>query len=149
MLMVLGLSATIANIVSEEKLDEIMTLLNPTLGLALMMVILNLGAPLDYQLSLGAGAFTAIFILSRALGKYSGAYIGAKVTKLPDTVAKHLGLTLLPHLRFLLAFTGIAAAAFINEIIAVLISKKAFEWAGESNQQRATQPIGDLNTSKI
>ncbi|MGO1919558.1 MAG: hypothetical protein ACTH1V_06970 [Alkalibacterium gilvum] len=110
MLMVLGLSATIANIVSEEKLDEIMTLLNPTLGLALMMVILNLGAPLDNQLFLGAGAFTAIFILSRALGKYSGAYIGAKVTKLPDTVAKHLSLTLLPHSGFLLAFTGIAAS---------------------------------------
>lgn len=169
MLMGLGLSTMIANIVSEEKLDEIMTLLNPVLSLSLMMVIFNLGAPLDYQLILGAGTFTAIYIISRALGKYFGAYIGAKATKSPETVAKYLGLTLLPHSGVSLVFTGIAAsqialfdpaaatiiqgtiaaAAVINEIIAVLIAKKAFEWAGELNQQEVSQPIYDWNASEI
>lgn len=39
---------------------------NPALGVAMIVVILNLGAPLDYHLILGAGLFTAIYILARA-----------------------------------------------------------------------------------
>lgn len=68
-----------------------------------------------------------------------------------DTVKKYLGFTLLPHSGVSLVFTGIsvsvlagpapecaqliqgtiAAAAVINEIIAVFIARKGFEWAGE------------------
>lgn len=67
------------------------------------------------------------------------------------TVQKFLGLTLLPHSGVSLVFTGIissvlaaskpelasivtgtiAAAAVINEIIAVIVAKKGFELAGE------------------
>jgi len=70
-------------------------------------------------------------------------------------VKKYLGLTLLPHSGVSLVFTGIAvsvlsgsvpeyakviqgtiaAAAVINEVIAVIASKKAFEWAGEFNKK--------------
>ena len=66
-------------------------------------------------------------------------------------VTKYLGFTLLPHSGVSLVFTGIAtttlltidaslanivsgtivAAAIINEIIAVIIAKFAFKWAGE------------------
>ena len=117
----------------------------------MIIVILNLGAPFDYHLILGAGAFTAVYILSRAAGKYFGAYFGASITKSPETVKKYLGLTLLPHSGVSLVFTGIAvsvlsgpapecaeiiqgtiaAAAVINEVIAVIVAKKGFEWAGE------------------
>lgn len=121
------------------------------MGIAMIVVILNLGAPLDYHLILGAGLFTVIYILARAAGKYFGAYFGASITKSPETVKKYLGLTLLPHSGVSLVFTGIAvsvltapapecarivqgtiaAAAVINEIIAVITAKKGFEWAGE------------------
>ena len=117
----------------------------------MILVILNLGAPLDYHLILGAGLYTAIYIIARAVGKYFGAYFGARITKSESTVQKYLGLTLLPHSGVSLVFTGIAvsvlsgpapecaaivqgtiaAAAVINEIIAVMIAKKGFEWAGE------------------
>ncbi|WMM24937.1 cation:proton antiporter [Tissierella sp. MB52-C2] len=151
MLIGMAFSAVFSNMVSEERLEQIMNSFNPILGLSMIIVILNLGAPLDYHLILGAGIFTAIYIISRAIGKYSGAYFGAKITGLPQTVEKYLGLTLLPHSGVSLVFTGIAvtsisgfdpdsaaiiqgtiaAAAVINEVIAVIISKKAFEWAGE------------------
>ena len=95
-----------------------------------------------------------IYIISRAFGKYGGAYFGAKTTKMPKTVQKYLGLTLLPHSGVSLVFTGIAvrslntfdpesaviiqgtiaAAAILNEIVAVIIAKKAFEWSGEMPQ---------------
>lgn len=53
---------------------------NPILGISLLVVIVNLGAPLDYHLILGAGLFTLIYIVSRAVGKYTGTYFGAKTT---------------------------------------------------------------------
>lgn len=97
MLIGMAFSATFSNMVSEKRLEQIMDGFNPILGISMIVVILNLGAPLDYHLILGAGLFTAIYILARAAGKYFGAYFGASITKCPETVKKYLGLTLLPH----------------------------------------------------
>ena len=74
--MLLGLAyfTAIANMVTEEQLNGIMKVMNPVIGFAMIVVILNLGAPLDYHLIFGAG---------------------------------------------------------INEVIAVFMAKKGFEWAGE------------------
>ena len=38
-----------------------------------------------------------VYIISRSLGKYSGAYASAKATKCDDHIVKYLGVTLLPH----------------------------------------------------
>lgn len=159
MLIGMAFSATFANIIGEKQLEYIMNGFNPILGVAILVVILNLGTPLDYHLILGAGLFTFIYIVSRALGKYLGAYFGASITHSPETVKKFLGLTLLPHSGVSLVFTGIAvsiligpdkdsaniiqgtiaAAAVINEIIAVIFAKKGFEWAGELESQNASE----------
>ncbi len=156
MLMGMAFSAAFSNIVSEDRLVEIVADFNPILSVSMIIVILNLGAPLDYHAILGAGAFTALYIVFRAVGKYFGARIGAKATKMPKTVQKYLGFTLLPHSGVSLVFTGIAvsslseaapdcakiiqgtiaAAAVINEIIAVIIAKKGFEWAGEFHKAK-------------
>lgn len=152
-LMLLGMafSAAFANIIPRGKLDGVMRVMNPVISLALILLILNLGAPLDYCLVFGAGIYTAVYIIARAAGKYAGAYIGAAATHAPAAVRKYLGFTLLPHSGVSLVFTGIsvsvlagpapecaeliqgtiAAAAVINEIIAVFIARKGFEWAGE------------------
>lgn len=154
MLIGMAFSATFSNLISETRLEQIMKVFNPILNILMIVVILNLGAPLDYHLMLGAGIFTAVYIVSRAAGKYFGAYFGAAITKSPTTVKKYLGLTLLPHSGVSLVFTGIAvsvlnapapecaqivqgtiaAAAVINEVIAVIVAKKGFEWAGEFDQ---------------
>ncbi len=104
MLIGMAFSATFSNVVSEARLEQIMEGFNPILGIAMIVVILNLGAPLDYHLILGAGLFTVIYILARAAGKYFGAYFGASITKSPETVKKYLGLTLLPHSGVSLVF---------------------------------------------
>lgn len=150
----MAFSTVFANMISEKQLAEIMKVMDPVIGISLIIAILNLGAPLDYHLIFGAGLYTAIYITARAIGKYSGAYWGASVTHAPQTVKKFLGFTLLPHSGVSLVFTGIAvsvlngpapecasiiqgtiaAAAVINEIIAVFMVKKGFEWAGELHQ---------------
>ena len=155
--MLLGMSySTAANMISKEQLEEIMKILNPVIGISMIVVILNLAAPLDYHLIFDAGVYTAVYILSRAIGKYSGAYLGASVTHSPETVKKYLGFTLLPHSGVSLIFTGIAvsvlsgaapectsiiqgtiaAAAVINEIIAIFMAKKGFEWARELHKAK-------------
>ncbi|MGN0481864.1 MAG: cation:proton antiporter [Lachnospiraceae bacterium] len=151
MLMGMAFSAAFANIITEDELCRITKAFNPILGVAMIIVILNLGAPLDYHAIFGAGAYTFIYIATRAAGKYFGARLGAKATGLDKNVRRYLGLTLLPHSGVSLVFTGIAvstlagspgdctqiirgtiaAAAVINEVIAVIAAKKGFELAGE------------------
>ena len=87
-----------------------MRVMNPDIGVGLIVVILNLGAPLGYHLIFGAGIYTAVYILARAVGKYSGAYLGAAVTGAPKTVRNFLGFALLPHSGVSLVFTGIAVS---------------------------------------
>ncbi len=152
----LGMSyaAVVANMVTKEQMNGIMVVMNPVIGLAMVVVILNLGAPLDYHLIAGAGFYTIAYMIARAAGKYSGAWFGGTIAHAPDTVRKYLGFTLLPHSGVSLIFTGIAvsvlsgpapesaavmqgtiaAAAVINEFIAVFMAKKGFEWAGELNK---------------
>lgn len=151
----MAFSATVANLVPEKELEDILKLYSPILNLSLVIVIVNLGMPLDYRLVAGAGIFTLIYIISRAIGKIGGAYIGGKLTKAQPVVTKYLGFTLLPHSGVSLVFTGIAtttlssfdsslanivsgtivAAAIINEIIAVIVAKYAFKWAGEIGEK--------------
>ena len=155
MLMGMAFSAAFANMITAEQLQKITKAFNPILGAAMIVVILNLGAPLDFRAIFGAGIYTFIYIAARAAGKYFGARLGAKATGLDKNVQKYLGLTLLPHSGVSLVFTGIAvstlagaaddctqiirgtiaAAAVINEIIAVIVAKKGFELAGEINSE--------------
>lgn len=154
MLMGMAFSATFSNMVTEERLQRIIADFNPLLGIFMIIVIINLGAPLDYHAILGAGFYTLVYIVVRAIGKYFGARFGAKMTGMPSTVQKYLGFTLLPHSGVSLVFTGIsvsilanpapecaaimqgtiAAAAVLNEMIAVIVAKKGFEWAGEMSE---------------
>lgn len=154
MLIGMSFSTVFANMVTEKQLNDMMKVMNPIIGFAMIVVILNLAAPLDYHLIFGAGVYTAVYIIARAIGKYSGAWFGATIMHAPATVRKYLGFTLLPHSGVSLVFTGIAvsilegpapecvsiiqgtiaAAAVINEVIAVFMAKKGFEWAGELHQ---------------
>ncbi len=96
--------------VSEERLEQIIRDFNPLLGIFTIIVILNLGAPLDYHAILGAGFYTLVYILVRACGKYFEARFGAKITEMQPTVQKYLGFTLLPHSGVSLVFTGITVS---------------------------------------
>lgn len=144
-------SAVFANILEENKLEKIMEYCTPEVSACFTLIILNLGAPLDYHLILGAGAFTAVYIISRAAGKMGGAALGAQLSHAAPTVKKYLGMVILPHSGVSLVLTGIAisaltgdyrqygdivrgtiaAAAVINEIIAVFAVRKGFQLAGE------------------
>lgn len=147
LLLGMAFSATFTNIISQSQLLLLKSDFKPVLVTSMIIVILNLGVPLDYHLIMGAGLFTVVYMVSRTLGKYYGAYLGAVITHAPQSVRKYLGFTILPHSGVSLVFTGIvvsvlsktdpessqivqgtiAAAAVINEIVAVIVAKKGFE----------------------
>lgn len=152
-------SAVFANRMEEKALEETMRYCGPVVGACFTLIILNLGAPLDYHLILGAGVFTAVYILFRAVGKIGGAALGAQLSHAAPTVKKYLGMTLLPHSGVSLVLTGIAisaltgeysqygdlirgtiaAAAVINEIIAVFVARQGFQLAGEMGKAKTSE----------
>lgn len=154
MLMGVSFFTVVANCLSEERLELLSKCMEKIVGVAMVIMILNLAAPLDYHLIVGAGLFTFVYIVSRMAGKIGGSFAGAVMSHAPGTVRKYLGLTLLPHSGVSLLFTGIAfnlvskfdpanavviqstiaAAAVINEIIAVFVARYGFKKAGELGQ---------------
>lgn len=147
----MAFTAVPENLLREEKMQTIEKRFQPILSLSLLIVIVDLGMPLDYRSIAGAGVFTLLYIISRAIGKIAGAGLGARLMKMPKTVVRYLGLTLLPHSGVSLVFTGIAvstlassdpqsatliqgtitAAAVLNELLAVVLAKVGFTKAGE------------------
>ena len=159
MLIGMSFSTVFSNMIAEQQLNGIMNIMNPFISFSLVVAILNLAAPLDYHLILGAGVFTAVYILFRAVGKIGGAALGAQLSHAAPTVKKYLGMTLLPHSGVSLVLTGIAisaltgeysqygdlirgtiaAAAVINEIIAVFVARQGFQLAGEMGKAKTSE----------
>lgn len=155
MLIGVSFSTTFSNIISKERLEEIKGNISLIVVLSMVVLIINLGVPLDVSLITGAGLFTVMYIISRGIGKIGGSRLGAIISKAPDSVKNYLGYTLLPHSGVSLVFTGIAvntliepapeyahiiqgtiaAAAVINEIIAVILARYGFRKAGEISSE--------------
>lgn len=151
-------SAVFANFLDEAKLECVMEYCTPAVNACFTLIILNLGAPLDYHLILGAGGFTAVYIIARAAGKLGGAALGAQLSHAAPTVKRYLGMVILPHSGVSLVLTGIAisalsgsysqygdivrgtiaAAAVINE--AVFMARQGFRLAGEMGQGGTPAP---------
>ena len=87
-----------------------------------------------------------VYILSRCLGKYFGAFISAKATKCSTSICKYLGVTLFPQAGVALGMCATAMAlgedgelirnitlfaVLIYELVGPLLTRKSLEAAGE------------------
>jgi Kef-type K+ transport system membrane component KefB len=102
----LGVSPLIANMTTgmllinlQAKHIRIITALEPITPLFYALFFVIAGTEMDPYVFTDAGLLIAggMFIGMRALGKYSGVYIPAALTKAPTEVKKLLGLALLPQ----------------------------------------------------
>lgn len=106
------------------------------------------GADLDIQALRSTGLIGIAYVVVRVIGKWLGAYIGAKMYHMPTTVQKYLGYTLVPQAGVAIGLSLIAqnalpgehgiqirtlilAATVIYEFIGPLVTKKALIAAGE------------------
>ena len=93
-----------------------------------------------------------VYIISRSLGKYSGAYASAKATKCDDHIVKYLGVTLLPQAGVALGMALKAStlgsdghiirnitlfAVLIYELIGPMMTKMALLKAGDIKPEGA------------
>ncbi len=94
------------------------------------------------------------YILSRSVGKYSGALLSAKMAKCDDNIVKYLGITLLPQAGVALGMAMKAQAlgpeigllisnitlfaVLIYELVGPMLTKIALTKAGDINPEGAT-----------
>ena len=121
-------------------------------GPAITLFFVLSGAALQFEVFSQAAVILigVIYILSRSLGKYSGARLSADLAHSPAMVRKYLGITLLPQAGVAL---GMCATAYrvlgqdgvlIRSII--LFSVLVYELIGPSLTKMALTRAGDIRT---
>ena len=88
-----------------------------------------------------------VYIIFRSAGKYSGAYVSAKIAKCDDNIVKYLGITLLPQAGVALGM-AMKAKAFgeIGEMVATitLFAVLIYELVGPMLTKVALTKAGDI-----
>lgn len=141
----------VVNMVSDKIEEDIYTLFGSIQSVALLLLIINIAAPLDPTALMSAGILLVVYIIARFIGKYFGIFAAAKAMDMDENVQKYLGLVITPHAGISIVLAGVGAnamatiapeyadiiqiivpaAAVVNEVLALLISQKAYDWAGE------------------
>ena len=90
----------------------------------------------------------AVYIISRSIGKCSGAFISAKIAKCDEKIVKYLGITLLPQAGVALGM-AMKAKEFgeIGEMVATitLFAVLIYELVGPMMTKTALLKAGDIN----
>lgn len=88
----------------------------------------------------------AAYILTRSLGKYSGAYLSCRAVHCGDAITRHLGITLLPQagvaLGMALTAQTLSDGAMVRNVI--LFSVLLYELVGPALTRRALIAAGEI-----
>ncbi len=106
-----------------EEVNSLIYLFTPPIFV--LFFVLS-GASLQISTIASVGGMGLIYLLGRIVGKFIGAYTGAKVTKSGDNVAKHLGFCLVPQAGVAIGLTIIASHTLTpelgNRIVTIILS---------------------------
>jgi Kef-type K+ transport system membrane component KefB len=92
-----------------------------------------------------------VYILSRSVGKYSGAYLSARLSKCEPNIVKYLGITLLPQAGVALGMAKIVMGSTelgsVGILVAniVLFAVLIYEIVGPTLTKIALTKAGDIN----
>lgn len=154
-------SALIANMVMgfllvnlSPKNARVMRILEPLSPPIYAAFFALAGTELDIRTLAQTGILGLIYLCARAVGKYTGAYVGCVAAKERPTTRKYLGLALLPQagvaiglilvLQDTAAFTHlpymgkmvniVLASILVNEVVGPPLTKLAFEASGSARR---------------
>ena len=93
-----------------------------------------------------------VYLISRSLGKYFGAYGSAKLTNCDDNIVKYLGITLLPQAGVALGMADLAKKFFVGEYVYIaeiimsitLFAVLVYELVGPMLTKMALTKAGDI-----
>lgn len=114
------------------------------------------GTELDVGMLAATGVLGAVYLVSRALGKYGGAYLGSVLASESTVTRRYLGLGLLPqagvaiglilvlqdtetftHLPYMGQMVNIVLASIlVNEVVGPPLAKLALEKSGSAKRKR-------------
>ena len=106
------------------------------------------GAELDLNILLNPLTLVVgvVYIISRSLGKYYGAYGSCKAVKCSPAITKNLGITLLPQAGVALGMALTASALSDGSLVrnVVLFSVLVYELVGPTLTKRSLLKAGEI-----
>lgn len=130
-----------------DSADSIFRLTDTVTPPIFLMFFVVSGAGLDVSYLPKIGLIGILYVIVRVVGKVSGAYLGALITKAPETVKKYLGFTLVPQAGVAIGLSLVASntlpeygaviravvlcATFIYELTGPVLTKYGLKKAGE------------------
>lgn len=119
----------------------------------LLLFFVISGAELQLSVIPTVGLLGVVYMVTRSLGKYFGAYFGSVATHADANIRKYLGITLLPQAGVAIGMAQLAmvqlpqygaqiravvlCATLIYELVGPFLTKKALQAAGEISTQNA------------
>ena len=129
------------------------------------------GTELDIRTIAATGALGIVYLIARAIGKYTGAYIGAAAAHESPVTRRYLGFALLPqagvaiglilvlqdtthftHLPYMGQMVNIVLASIlVNEVLGPPLTKYALEASGSARKRRTSGgiPQTDVTASRL
>ncbi len=119
------------------------------LDIIFMLFFIVTGASIDIEMLFKMWDIAVVYVILRAIGKYSGAYSGAKLSDTKIIIRDNIGLALIPQAGValglamllykefpdsqitLIVLNTILASTIIHEIIGPFLTKLALKRAGE------------------
>ena len=109
LLLCMAIGAAVVNL--REDSSELMDHTDAWTPPLFMLFFVISGAELNIAMLPSVGVLGTIYILVRSLGKYTGAALGARIVKAPQTIQKYLGITLLPQAGVAIGMAQVASTA--------------------------------------
>lgn len=90
----MALGVVLINLSKSKKAFESTLKIAPPFYILFFVLV---GARLEVSLLPGLGIFGGLYIVFRSIGKFAGAFLGARISSSKEVIAKYIGLTLLPQ----------------------------------------------------
>lgn len=140
--------AVLTNLATDRKTSSILELIDRFTPPIMISFFVLAGIGLELSVLKTVGIIGMIYIVMRVVGKWTGAWFGAKITKASPEVQKYLGFSLIPQAGVAIGLSLIArtileptqaaqltavilSATLIYELIGPLITKISLQKAGE------------------
>lgn len=146
----MALGSVFCNISTEsDSINDLCDFFTPPLFELFFVVS---GAGLDVSVLPQIGVMGAIYVVVRCVGKYLGAFIGAKIMKAPDAVAKYIGPTLIPQAGVAIGLTIVAQTVvphYAAQIRAVILcGTLIYELIGPAITKITLKKAGEIQSSE-
>ena len=146
------MGAVFTNTTKRSNVNTIMELCDRFTPPLLILFFTISGASLKLNVLLTVGLVGVIYIVMRVIGKITGAFVGATITKSAPTVKKWLGFALIPQAGVAIGLTIVAGNVvpqYANEIRAVVLcATLIYELVGPAITKFALKKAGEINEPK-